>query len=141
MRISQIIWIAALGCSIGGFSDQKMVYQTMTGSEKTKAGWDVKASEENTVRIRGTSKRGSIEMQCCSDFFLKSYLEKTSEDKSLSIIKEGQVLIVDSKEQGKQKLKSYKIGQTPWVQEFKFGLQSFLRSAQKSFNFYIVNPK
>lgn len=141
MRAVQIMWIATLGYSMYVFSDQKIVYQSVTSGEKTMVQWQVKETEEDVLKISGISKGSDIEIECSRDFFLNSYSEKMGAANSLSLTKEGKVLIVDSQEKGKQKLKSYKIGDTPWVQDFKFGLQTFLGSKDKSYNFYILNPK
>jgi hypothetical protein len=141
MRIGKVIWAVALSYMVGGFCDQKIVYQSVTSGEKTQAEWQVKDQGENQVHISGVSKGSDIEMECLKGYLLQSYSEKTGSSRLLSIAKEEQVLIVNFLENGKQKLKSYKIGKTPWVQEFKFGFQSFLQAEQKTYNFYILNPK
>jgi hypothetical protein len=136
----KMISIIATGCSIWGFSDQKITYQSVTAGEKTTAEWNVKVVDSN-LQITALSKGSDITMECSSDYFLKSYTEVVKQDRLLSITKEGAVLVVNSQDKGKQKLKSYKIGNTPWVQEFKFGLQTFLKASDKTYNFYILNPK
>jgi hypothetical protein len=80
-------------------------------------------------------------LECSSSYSFLSFTEKVDQDREFKVSREGSTLKVQFKEKGKEKTKNYDIGQTPWIQEFKFGFQPFLSSNQKEYKFYIINPK
>lgn len=119
---------------------QSLHYQSTTGRAVTTIDWEV-AEEEEFIHLHGLSSKGSVTMTCAKGFHLQKYEEVISSKHSWKISKEGVCLIIESDVDGKHKLKSFKVGETPWVQDFKFGLQEFLASDKRKFSFYIVNPK
>lgn len=126
---------------IYGFADKKMVYDSCTAGVSTKTDWTIITGGDK-VFLDGKNPRSDIKIECSPNYSLLRYFEKSDpSSKELDIRKEGPYLMIKSKEKGKEKTKSFKIGDTPWVQEFKFGFREFLQGNQKEYTFYIVNPK
>ena len=133
-----------LACSIFyvgyGFGDQKVVYQSCSSKDIVRTDWNLE-NKEDKIYLSGIRKGEEIKMEFSPEFVLLSYLEKTSPAKELDIVKDGPCLIIKSREAGKEKIKSCKIGSVPWIQDWKFGLQKFLKEDKKELVFYVVSPK
>jgi len=138
-----------LGASILGFAvlfsvhlqaERQILYETVTKGESIKTVWNLEKTE-NKMQIKGLKKGKDVNMECSADFRLESYEEKTSESKFFSIAKLGPCLIVKNTDKGKERTLSHKIGKMPWIQDFTFGFQDFVRSEKKSCEFCIVYPK
>ncbi len=140
MRLTKILCVFSLACSAAGFSDGKMVYDSCTAGVSTKTDWTI-VSKEDKVFLDGKNARSDIKIECSPTYSLLRYFEKTGSIRELDIRKEGPTLLIKSKDKGKERTKSYKIGDTPWVQEFKFGFREFLKGNLTEYSFYIVNPK
>lgn len=140
MRLSTLMVSVGLLLCKDGFAEKKMIYETITKGDAVKVFWDSKEKEDK-VHVTIAKKEKNVVMECLSDFSLINYSEKTGVNKELSISKSGPCLIVKNYEQGKEKILSHKIGKMPWIQEFTFGFQSFIKSDQNSYEFCIVYPK
>ncbi len=123
-----------------GFSEEQIVYESISGGKSTVVEWSIQ-KEKDKICLKGKGSDKTVIIECLEDYILINYLEKFSPSKEFSIVKEGPCLLIKSLDGGKEKLKSFKIGKTPWVQNFKFGFQPFLKGSQKETTFYIVNPK
>jgi hypothetical protein len=133
-------FIFLIFCSSLLMADQEFIYQAMTQGTKVKANWKIE-EKENKLLVSGQNKGRNVFLECSSSYSFLSFTEKVDQDREFKVSREGSTLKVQFKEKGKEKTKNYDIGQTPWIQEFKFGFQPFLSSNQKEYKFYIINPK
>lgn len=140
MQISRAITALGFLFCVSGFAEQKMIYESVTKGEAIKAFWNLEEKEDK-IHIKIVKKEKNIAMKCLPDFSLISYVEKTGDDKELSIEKSGPCLIVRKSEKGKEKMLSHKINKMPWVQEFTLGFQSFIQDKKQVYEFCIVYPK
>lgn len=136
------VLIVALGiifCT-EGFAEQKLVYESVLKGDAVKVLWNLE-EKENKVHVKIVKREKNVNMECLPDFSLINYSEKIGGSRELNISKVGPCLIVKNYEQGKEKILSHKIDKMPWVQEFTFGFQGFIKSNKKSYDFCIVYPK
>ncbi len=140
MRIIGLFLVCSVCFTGYSFCDQKITYQSCCSKEVVRMDWSLEKKEDK-IHLNGKRKGEEIQMEYSSDFLLLSYLEKKEPSKELDIVKEGPCLIIRSRDKGKEKIKSFKVGSTPWVQDWKFGLQNFLKGDRKEFSFYVVSPK
>src|SRR3990167_11398522 len=124
---------------IGGFAGEKVFYESVTAGVSTKSEWEIE-KEVGQVVIKGVVEGSSIFMNYSSAFSLEHYVEKTGAEKSLDVTKQSPCLIIKGNSKGREKIKSYKVGNTPWIQDFKFGFIPFLTNKAKTQPFYIINP-
>ena len=123
-------------------SAQTLVYQSETEGVKTKTEWILDQTNPNALQITSLNpKEGDVKLQYSSSYALQNYLEQQSPSSYLEIIKNVNAIVIKSKGEKGERLKSYSLGSTPWIQEFKFGFKSFLQSQEKECSFYVVNPK
>lgn len=128
-----------LGCC-ACLAEQKVVYESTSVGKSTKTEWRIEREKEG-VWLKGTgSNKGEI-IEYLDNYVLTSYAEKLSASRELTVTKEGTSLVIKGKDKGKEKLKSFKLGKKPWIQNFKFGFRPFLTDSKKELHFYIVNPK
>lgn len=91
--------------------------------KKTKKGIELTGKERNSTTI----------IDCYSDLTF----HKVSINDKLIYYREGNTLFAKTP-RGKR---DYKIGGTPWVQQFWFGMIPFVQSADRVLTFYVVNPR
>lgn len=121
-------------------ADQEMIYQALTQGSTTEANWKIENRGDKIV-VSGQNKGRDVFIECSSSYSFLSFFEKIDGRREFTVSRSGPTLNVYFKEQNKEKHKVYDIGETPWIQEFKFGFQPFLSSNDKEYKFCIVNPK
>ncbi|NNM43854.1 MAG: hypothetical protein HKM07_05880 [Chlamydiae bacterium] len=103
--------------------------------------WLVEVSQKG-LEIEGFNTIAKTFIACASDYALEKFIYKTNTGNFQYVLqRDGDTLHVEGNPEGKKKVKSHEIGETPWLQEFGFGLRSFLESDEKNYKFCIVNPK
>ncbi len=140
MRLSTFIVALGFVFCAEGFAEQKLVYESVTKGDSVKVFWGSE-EKENKIHIKIVKKEKNVTMECMPDFSLLKYSEKIGDLRELNISKEGPCLIVRNFEKGKERMLSHKIDKMPWVQEFTFGFQDFVKSNKKSYEFCIIYPK
>ncbi len=125
----------------GTFADEELTYKTMKDNVRKDTKW--KIEKQNTdLSIYGEDKDQAFSLLCTPQFFLSAYQQQDKQiGKEVSIKRQNNKLIVSSKEKKREKTKTYDIKDKAWIQEFKFGFQSFLSSTNAEYKFCIVNPK
>jgi hypothetical protein len=123
-----------------GFCDQKITYQSKTSGKSKKTEWSLTEKKEG-VSLKGKSAGSDINIEFSPDYTFLSYLEKAEPTRNYEIKREGPVLILSGRANGRDVNKSYKIGKDHWIQDFKFGLKSFLKEKSKELTFHLVSPK
>lgn len=140
-RLLLAITVLYSSCLLGEEKEvKKLVYESTTKGEAIKTLWNLEEKEGKTL-IQGVKKDRKTDLVYSSDFSLLEFTEKVGIEESLSIEKVGPCLIVKSHQKGKNKILSHKIGDKPWIQEFTFGFQNFIKQKSKTFEFYIIYPK
>lgn len=119
---------------------KKLVYQSTTKGESIQTRWEMYEKEGKTF-MEGIKKERKTDLIYSADGSLLQFTEKVGTEDFLSIEKVGPCLIVKSHQKGKDKILSHKIGDKPWLQEFNFGLQNFIKQKTKVLEFYIIYPK
>ncbi|MBM3197685.1 MAG: hypothetical protein FJZ58_00320 [Chlamydiae bacterium] len=122
------------------FAGQTIAYESTTAGESTPSEW-VLQDVEGKIQVTGNAKGTDVEMSYSPSYALLQYKEKTNTAKELLVVKEGAYLFITNRDKGKEKILSHKVSDTPWVQDFKFGLQPFLMSDAKKYAFCIVHPE
>ncbi len=118
------------------WSDQTISYQSSTDGVSTQTKWSL-AETLKQVEIFGQNRGNEIQLKYSPTFDLIHYFEKDSKKPVFEIQKEGDVLSIKNN----AKSKTLKLGKLPWIQEFKFGFQPFLKSKDKELPFSIVYSK
>jgi hypothetical protein len=118
------------------WSDQTITYQSSTDGIHTQTKWSL-ADTLKQVEIFGQNRGNEIQLKYSPTFDLIHYFEKDSKKPIFEIQKEGDVLSIKNN----AKSKTLKLGKLPWIQEFKFGFQPFLKSKDKELPFTIVYSK
>ncbi len=119
-----------------GWSDQTITYQSSLEGLSTHTIWVVSETLKQ-IEISGQNRGNEIKLEYSQGFDLLHYFEKDSKNPPLEIHREGDVLSVKNN----TKSKKLKLGTFPWIQEFKFGFQPFLKSSDKELSFSIVYSK
>ena len=140
MRLPTLIISLGLIFSCQVVAEQKMIYESVVKGDIVKVLWGSE-EKENKTHIKIVKKEKNVTMECLPDFSLLNYSEKTGGSRELNISKVGPCLIVKNYEKGKEKILSHKIDKMPWIQEFTFGFQPFIKSNKNSYEFCIVYPK
>ena len=118
------------------WSDQTITYQSSLEGTHTQTKWTL-AETLKQVEILGQNRGNEIQLKYSPAFDLVHYFEKDVKKPVFEIQKEGNVLSVKNN----AKSKTLKLGNLPWIQEFKFGFQPFLKSKDKELPFTIVYSK
>jgi hypothetical protein len=85
----------------------------------------------------GKNRGNDIQLKYSPSFSLLHYIETGASVKSFEVVRDGALLIINNQ----SKTKTLKIGNLPWVQEFKFGFKPFLQNSDREFVFGIVYNK
>lgn len=134
--MSRLYFLSALlACSIC-WSSQTITYQSSLEGKDSQTEWKI-ADEESKIAISGFSKGNDIQLEYSPSFNLEHYVETDPSSHLFEIYKSGNILEVKNK----AKSKSLKLGNLPWIQEFKFGFQPFLKSSNQEQSFAIVYSK
>jgi hypothetical protein len=123
-----------------GFCDRKVVYQSKTSGKSKSSEWNVKTKDDG-ISVNSKTINSHINMELSSDLSFISYCEKTEKDRDFEIKRDGVCLFISGTHNGADVLKSYRIGKDLWVQDFKFGLQPFLKGKSRESTFHLVSPK
>ena len=118
------------------WSDQTITYQSSLEGTHTQTKWSL-AETLKQVEIFGQNRGNEIQLKYSPTFDLIRYFEKDSKKPVFEIQKDGDVLSIKNN----AKSKTLKLGKLPWIQEFKFGFQPFLKSKDKELPFTIVYNK
>ena len=118
------------------WGEQTVTYQASLEGKETKTHWVIEENQ-NTVEILGKNKGNDIKLKYSPSFSLLHYFESEPKASQLDIHREDSNLIVKNN----TKAKILKIGNLPWIQEFKFGFQPFLKTSDKELFFGIVYNK
>ncbi|MCH9613553.1 MAG: hypothetical protein SP1CHLAM54_05580 [Chlamydiia bacterium] len=94
--------------------------------------WTYEKTKEGIV-LQGKERNSKTIIDCYSDL---TFHKVTINDK-LFYYREGNMLFATTPK-GKR---SYKLGKTPWIQQFWFGLIPFVQSTDERIEFYVVNPR
>ncbi len=121
-------------------ASQEMIYQALTQGTATKVNWKIETTDDK-ILVSGQNKGRDVFLECSRSYSFLSFHETVDSNREFSVSRQGNTLNVRFKENNKQRTKSYDIGTTPWIQEFKFGFQPFLSSEDSQYKFHIVNPK
>lgn len=132
----RFFYLATLCFPLVMWSEQKMIYQSATEGIETKTEWVID-QEKQPIGIVGKNRGHDIELKYSPSFSLMHYLETESTNKAFEIVREGSKLIVNNQ----SKTKTLKLGNLPWIQEFKFGFKPFLQSPDRECVFGIVYSK
>jgi len=122
------------------FAGEELVYTTEKGPEKYKTTWSAEEKGDE-MHVTGKNDFSTTTLTCSaktstfSEFKIDS---KRPNDSYTAEIKSGRLVAQKTKD-GNELKKEYKIDQ-PWIQEFGYGLKSFVKSGDKSFKFVILNP-
>jgi len=130
------LFVTGLFVCFSLWSDQTITYHSLTDGIHTQTKWSL-AKTVNQVEIFGQNRGNEIKLKYSPTFDLIHYFEKDSKKTIFEIQKEGDVLSVKTN----AKSKTLKLGKLPWIQEFKFGFQPFLKSKEKELPFTIVYSK
>lgn len=142
MRIKNfLISIFLLSSSTQLVSAQTLVYNKVSGSGQLTTTYTVdKTTDLYNIEVvnkdQTTEIKGSIPYQLIS----MSFKSKKNTDYYTFTLKDS-VLTADGQIKGQKLHETYKIGKTPWIQEFDFGLLPLLTSTKKSLNFELLHPK
>ena len=118
---------------------ETLSYESITSGESSPSEW-ILQNMEGTISVQGITKEAKIEMSYSPAYALVQYREVSAGKKELQMTKDRGVLFIASKDRGKERLLSHKIGELPWVQDFKFGFQPFLATDAKKYAFCIIHP-
>ncbi|MBX9923556.1 MAG: hypothetical protein K2Y01_05540 [Rhabdochlamydiaceae bacterium] len=132
----RFLYLASLCIPLSIWSEQKMVYQSSTEGVHIQTEWVVDHQQE-PIGIVGKNRGNDIQLKYSPSFSLLHYVETGSTAKAFEVVREGSMLIINNE----TKTKKLKLGNLPWVQEFKFGFKPFLQSSDQEFIFGIVYNK
>lgn len=119
----------------------KYVYNEDTEGYVIQTTWIVEL-EPNGLRIDGDNPEGITKIDCSSEYTINKFAYKAKDsDREFVIERNGSQLVAKGKIKSKDRMKTHDIGDTPWIQEFGFGLRAFMASEETSYKFCIVNPK
>jgi hypothetical protein len=91
--------------------------------------------------IEKLSSQGISSIEYSLDFKLQKFTHKSAEFNSDYLFSlEQKKLLAKGVTQGKKITENYSLN-LPWIQEFTFGLKSFLSSDKREINFYILRPE
>lgn len=124
-------------CSGNALDSQILTYKTSIEGIETKTDWII-AQPSEKIAINGQNKGSDIKVEYSPSFSLLQYTELQANQSLFEILKEENQLVIKNKN---TLVKRLKLGNLPWIQEFKFGLHPFLSSDKKEFPFCIVYAK
>ncbi len=139
MRILGVLTAVCL-LTTPGFCDKKVMYQSKTSGKSRNSEWSVKTKNDG-VFVNGKTLNSNINIELSSELSFLSYAEKTEKDRDFEIRRDGPCLFISGRNKGADVLKSFRIGNDLWIQDFKFGLQPFLKGKKKESTFHLVSPK
>ncbi|MCH9631576.1 MAG: hypothetical protein S4CHLAM37_16000 [Chlamydiia bacterium] len=122
------------------FSTQTLVYNKVTGSKHVTTTWTVDEKNDEYT-IQGISKNQIVDIKALVPYKLIRFehqSKKNSDFYSIRLV--NRKLVAEGEKKGQRHKSTNSIGNTPWVQDFEFGLKPFILSNKKTFTFYIVNP-
>ncbi len=111
-------------------------YLSILNGEKTNTQWTLH-EDANKIEVSGQNRGNDVKLKYSQAFDLHYFIEKEPKDQLFEIQREGTNLSVKNQE----KVKVLSIGNTPWIQEFKFGFKPFLTSKKQEISFVIVYKK
>ena len=127
--------LIALAMLSAKLQSEEIVYKSEREKKVTHSTWKID-KKKPIIAIVGTDGKETTKIECTSNKGFLSYTEFKDDEETLKISRENDRLIAEKQEHRKE----YHIGNTPWIQDFAFGLWSFLESADTSYKFCIVNP-
>lgn len=140
MRISRAMLGRILLLSATLFGGVSMTLdERVKGSERAIT-WKV-SQEKKQLQIVGSATAEETTLLGSPDFVFSTFTYK-GPVAEYTIEKTENVLTVKGvNEKGDRSLKTYNIGNEPWVQQFWYGLKPFLESSKKEYKFSIINPE
>ncbi len=138
MRIASVLVVLLCTGSVYGALEQKFVYESECKGVCSQSEWNFEEMLER-IQIVGKDKESDIYMEYSAGYNLLSYKEQNATEEGVTVTKEGPCLLINQNIKNKQKMKSHKLGDSPWVQDFKFGFRPFLLGQNKSFLFQIID--
>lgn len=118
-------------------------YQETVEGMSVNTEWFVE-KEGNTLHLKGVSPKSTIDIDCTPDYVLekmKYVSKKSNTPKEYLCQRVDNRLLIEAKEENSKEEKRYSIGNSPWIQEFGFGLRPFMAAASAFYKFCIINPK
>lgn len=127
------------------FSEEKpqWTYQETVEGKSVNTEWFVE-KEGDALHLKGVSPKSTIDINCTPDYVLEKmkYVSKKGKTpKEYVCQRTNNRLVVEAKEENSVDEKRYSIGNSPWIQEFGFGLRPFMASSSAIYKFCIINPK
>lgn len=124
-------------------ADVTYIYNKDVEGRESKTTWTLDFQEnDNLLHITGESLSGNTLIVTSPDRITHSFSHISKhQNERYSIRREGNVLIAEREVNGKQSQRTFKIGNSAWVQEFDFCFKPFILSDFSDFKFSIVHPK
>lgn len=122
------------------FYKKTYVYKDITGSLHSKITWLIKKKKDNFVMDK-KAKDGVAKFVYSPKLNLEKYsFEAAGQNTDFTLTLDKKRLVAEGISKGKKIYKELKI-YSDWIQDFNFGLRSFLDSSYLEKRFVIVNPK
>lgn len=120
---------------------ETLTYDKINHHIHTKIVWMMEPVPEGFL-IEESTAQGTLEIRCDASLRFQGYTQfAPTKQKQYSIARKGESLIVETPQRRRPKQQVLPIGQLAWVQEFGFGLRSFVISHAKEYKFCIINPE
>ena len=121
------------------FSSQIYKYEEQTGNKKSYLTWTLEETDKS-IDIVGEEEEGTTTINLTKNFVINKYAFKSKiEPTDYEFSFDGNTLTAKGKVNNLSISKEHPI-QTNWIQQFSFGLRSFVLSKQKSINFCLITP-
>lgn len=121
------------------FYKKTYIYDNLTGSASSKTTWVVKKKKNNFVIDKIAENSTAILVYSPLFKLWKYSFSAPMEKTDYKLILEDKTIIAEGKYKGSKIGKKINI-QREWIQDFNFGLKSFLNSENMEKRFVIVNP-
>ena len=122
------------------FSKKTYKYINNTEGKVEKSTWIIESKDKKIIIKENSNLENSTSIYT-KDYDLETYSLKSKNNRSnYTMQRDKNILIAKGTSNGKNISTRHNLGGQNWVQEFKFGLKSFLNSKKHSLDFVIVNP-
>ena len=139
MRMATTLAFSLCTCFVYGASEQKFIYESECKGVCTQSAWTYEETQER-IQVAVKDKESDVQMEYSAVYDLLSYKETKGQEQEMTVTREGPCLLINQNIKGKQKMKSHKMGNSSWVQDFKLGLRPLLTGEDKKFLFQIIDP-
>lgn len=117
------------------------IYEKLVGTLQTRSKW-VFEKRDGDLYVIGKSNHGRTKVVSSLDWETKEFVFLSGNEKEdYKVYRNGAHLIAIGQANGRPFEKTYKIGNSLWIQEFDFSLKPFIRSSDHQLKFYIIHPK